>query len=179
VSEADRVEIHYRRLPDHEVVFDQRVVLERDDVIVTLSEPVELEAPMTVDDHVILEEGSRAVWFTFPGRWHDVGRFHRADGTFTGYYANILTPPRIEGSVWHTTDLFLDVWLSAHGDVRLLDEDELATALQKEHIDPATAQRAREEANRLLGLASIREWPPRIVEDWTLARVLSETGVAC
>ena len=60
---------------------------------------------------VALERGSDAVWFTFPGLWHDIGRFHRSDGTFTGIYANILTPPLIQpDGVWHTTDLFLDLW---------------------------------------------------------------------
>ena len=38
------------------------------------------------------------VWTTYRGDvWHDVGRFHLADGTFTGYYANILTPVGIDG----------------------------------------------------------------------------------
>ena len=169
---GDRVRIHYQRLPDNEQIFDQRVVLELADVIVTVTDPLELQEPMSQAGHVILETGSRAVWFTFPGLWHDIGRFHRADGTFTGYYANILTPPRIQGRVWYTTDLFLDVWLPVGGPVTLLDEDELDEALQKAHIDDETARQARDEADRLLGLASANEWPPRIAREWTLARSL-------
>ena len=103
-----RVRIHYRRLPDREQVFEQRVVLDRGDVVVTLTDPMEIEAPMLIAGETVLEPGSRVVWFTFPGRWYDVGRFHRADGTFTGIYGNVLTPPRILGNVWYTTDLFLD-----------------------------------------------------------------------
>jgi len=174
VSRTERVLIHYRRLPDHERVFDQRVVLQRDDVIVTLSEPLDLTEPMTVDGRVMLEDGSLALWFTFPGEWHDIGRFHLRDGTFTGCYANILTPPRIEGAVWHTTDLFLDVWLPAGGKIELLDEDELEVALTEAHIDPDTARRARVEADRLLTLAAAGDWPPRVVREWTLERIEAE-----
>lgn len=172
MSAAGRVRIHYRRLPDHEQVFDQRVVLERDDVIVTLSEPVALTKPMTFDGRVMLEDGSLALWFTFPGAWHDIGLFHRADGAYTGLYANILTPPEIDGRVWHTTDLFLDLWRPADGALHLLDEHELDEALARGHIDEEHAGRARAEAERLLGLAQTGAWPPSVVSEWTLERAL-------
>lgn len=171
-----RVRIHYRRLPDHERIFDQRVVSERDDVIVTLSEPLELDEPMTVDGQVMLEDGSLALWFTFPGEWHDIGLFHRADGTPTGLYANILTPPEIEGAVWRTTDLFLDLWRPVGGELRLLDEDELAEAIEQGHIDPEAVDRARHEARRLLELGASGAWPPPVVGEWTLERALEVLG---
>ena len=170
MPEPDRVLIHYRRPPDREDLFDQRVVLWRDDVIVTMADPLKLSAPMRVEDDVILEPGSQIVWFTFPGAWHDIGRFHLADGTFTGFYANILTPPLIAGPVWHTTDLFLDVWLPAGGPVRLLDEDEFEEARARGLMDPETASRAREEAERLLREARRGAWPAAVVREWTLAR---------
>ena len=173
MSPPARVRIHYRRLPNRERIFDQRVVLWRDDVIVTLSEPLQLEAPMEIAGRVALEAGSLALWFTFPGAWHDIGRFHRADGTFTGVYANILTPPRIDGPRWATTDLFLDLWVPADGDVRLLDEDELVDALQAGNIEPALADRARGEAERLVGLAAQGAWPPPVVREWPLERALA------
>ena len=172
MSEGRRVAIHYRRLPDRIRVYDQRVVHERDDVIVTLSDPLDLDAPMLHDGRIMLEAGSLAVWFTFPGLWHDIGRFHRADGTFTGTYANILTPPRIDGATWYTTDLFLDVWWPADGAVVLLDEDELDEAFGKQQIEPDHAGRAREEANRILTSAREGAWPPPVVEEWTLIRAL-------
>lgn len=174
MSATRRVRIHYQRLPDNEQVFDQRVVLDRDDVIVTVTDPGAIKAPVLVGGRAVLEPGSRAVWFTFPGLWHDAGRFHLADGAFTGIYANILTPPRIEGSVWHTTDLFLDVWLPANGSVTLLDEDELAEALTHAHIDHELAGRARNEADRLLDLAAAGSWPPPIVSEWTLERIVAD-----
>jgi predicted RNA-binding protein associated with RNAse of E/G family len=170
---VQRVRIHYRRLPDREQIFDQRVVLQRDDVIVTLTDPMEIEAPMLIAGESALERGSRAVWFTFPGAWHDVGRFHRVDGSFTGCYGNVLTPPRILGDVWYTTDLFLDVWQPSTGAVSLLDEDELDEALARSHIDPDLARRAREEAQQLLERAAAGDWPPPVVREWTLERALA------
>ncbi len=174
MSSGDRVLIHYRRLPDHERVFDQRIVLERNDVIITLSQPLDLAEPMTLDGRVMLEPKSLALWFTFPGEWHDIGLFHRADGAFTGMYANILTPPEIEGSVWRTTDLFLDVWWPEGDEAQILDEDELDEALARGHIDRVTAARARAEAERLLGLARDGAWPPEVVSEWTLVRAVGE-----
>jgi uncharacterized protein len=173
VTGTPRVSIHYRRLPDGLRIYDQRVVIERDDVVVTLSEPMEMTSPMVADGDVMLEGGSLAVWFTFPGAWHDIGRFHRADGTFSGLYANILTPPVMDGSVWHTTDLFLDVWWPAGGDVVLLDEDELEDAVEQRHLDADTAERVRAEADRLVSLAAEGAWPPPVVEEWTLERSLA------
>ena len=174
MSAYDRVRIYYQRLPDQEEIFNQRLVLERDDVIVTVTDPLSLPEPITVDGELVLESGSQAVWFTFPGVWHDVGRFYRADSTFVGFYANILTPPNINGRVWHTTDLFLDVWVQDDSPARILDEDELEEALERGHIDPHTADRAREEATRLIELAETGDWPPDIVREMTLTRILSE-----
>ena len=178
MSTSDRVRIHYQRLPDQEEIFNQRLILERDDVIVTVTDPLSLSEPIIVEGELILESGSQAVWFTFPGAWHDVGRFYRADHSFVGFYANVLTPPTINGRVWHTTDLFLDVWVQDDSPARILDEDELEEALEHGHIDLHTADRARKEATRLIELSKAGNWPPDIVREMTLARILSEEAYA-
>jgi len=176
VTTTPRVAIHYRRLPDHTRVYDQRVLLEQDDVVVTLSEPLAMEAPMVHDQRVMLEPGSLVVWFTFPEAWHDIGHFYAADGRSTGLYANVITPPVMEGSVWHTTDLFLDLWWPREGAPTILDEDEFENALAKDWLDEETAHRARAEADRLLALATAGAWPPPVVGEWTLGRALAEVG---
>ncbi len=176
MSAARRARIHYRRLPDDERIFDQPIVLEREDVIVTLTDPLVIDRSPPEGAGPMLETGSRVLWFTFPGRWHDVGRFHAPDGTFRGYYTNILTPPLMDGSSWHTTDLFLDMWCPAAGGAMLLDEDEMAEALAHGDIDPDLANVAREEADRLLALATRGDWPPPIVLEWTLERALRTVG---
>jgi len=151
-------------------VFQQLLVHDAPAVKVTLAESVDFHPPLRIDGGIVLEQGSPVVWFTFPGEWHDVGRFHRADGTFTGIYANILTPPDIRGLEWETTDLFLDVWIPPTGEVRLLDEDELEEALERGWLTPDTALRVRREADDLLDGARRGVWPPPVVHEWTLER---------
>ncbi|MSR22061.1 MAG: DUF402 domain-containing protein [Gemmatimonadetes bacterium] len=178
------VHIHYLRPPDRTDVYLQELVHDAGDAKVTLARNRRLERPIRVVDRIILEAGSDAVWFTFPGAWHDIGRFHLADGTFTGVYANILVPCVFEpGEVWHTTDLFLDLWLPANGattgggpgDVGgplLLDEKELAVAERRGWVDQGLAARARAEARQLLAESEAGRWPPPVVWDWPLERAL-------
>lgn len=168
-----RVKIHYRRPPDREEVFDQLLVLERDDVTVTLVETMDFDLPMRISNEVALEQGSSVVWFTFPNAWHDIGRFHRADGAFTGFYANVITPVDLSDDVWHTTDLYLDVWLAPGREAQLLDEEEFDEAVGRGLIDADTATRAREEAAHLLEAAKNGQWPPQVVREWTLERALA------
>jgi predicted RNA-binding protein associated with RNAse of E/G family len=173
-STPDRVRIHYRRPPDREQIFDQRVVARTADCVITLLDAAHLARPMRIGGEVALEAGSPIVWFTFPGLWHDIGRFHTAAGEPTGLYANVLTPVQfVAHDRWETTDLFLDVWLDRSGHVQLLDEDELDAALLAGWIDAATGAVARAEAARILDAAAGGDWPPAIVREWTLARARS------
>jgi len=171
------VRIHYKRPPNRVQIFEQTLVHNGDGVKVTLARDMPYEPPMRIEGQVVLELGSDVVWFTFPDQWHDVGRFHRADGTFTGLYANLLTPPVFTGTEWETTDLFLDVWMSLDGAAMLLDEDELDEALGREWVDAETAARVREEAHHLLEGARAGTWPPPEVHAWTLERCLQELGL--
>lgn len=167
------VTIHYLRPPDHLQTFRQPIIHESPQVIVTFSRRIRVPAPMELDEEVVLETGSDVVWFTFPGLWHDIGRFHNARGAFTGFYANLLTPVEmLSGNIWRTTDLFLDVWMKPGQAPRLLDEDELQDALDADALEPTTAQRAREEAERILERARAGAWPPPVVHEWTRKRVL-------
>lgn len=146
--------------------------------MVTLLERAPVERPSCIEGRVVLEPASPIVWFTFPDAWHDVGRFHRSDGTFTGWYANVLTPVEgIAGREWRTTDLFLDVWLPADaGTARILDEDELAEAVVRGWVTEDTARIARLEAERLVLEAAAENWPPAVTRRWTLERARAELG---
>lgn len=170
------VHIHYFRPPDDERLFVQDLLLDGDDVKVTLARDVAFETPVRVHGRTVLEPGSDAVWFTFPDRWHDIGRFHLADGTFTGLYANILTPPVMEqgGTVWRTTDLFLDVWLGPDGELSVLDRDQLDEAVREGWVGPVRAARAEAEVRWILAAHAASRWPPAIVWKWTLSRALQE-----
>ena len=165
------VSIHYRRLPDRVQVFEQIVVEDAGDYVVTLLDAAQLEKPATAGDgRVILEPGAPVVWLTYRGAWHDVGRFHRADGTFTGIYANVLMPVAMVGNRWETTDLCLDVWLGADGRLEVLDADELEEALRRGWVAPNAVRRAWAEARALVDAAGRGAWPPPEVHHWTLER---------
>lgn len=171
------VHIHYRRLPERVDTYVQALLHDGEDVKVTFQPSTPIDDPLRVEGRVILEPGSPVVWFTFPDAWHDIGRFHLADGTFTGVYANVLTPVRLhepgdEPAEWETTDLFLDVWRGAGGEVRVLDEDEWARAGQAGVLPDDWARRAREEADALVTAEAEGRWPPNAVDTWTLARAL-------
>ena len=163
------VRIRYARLPDRITEFRQALVTRSGDCIVTLMEHTPLPAPVLAGDRVILEPGAPVVWFTFDGAWHDIGRFHTADGSFTGWYANILTPVEFSSSLdWSTTDLCLDVFLHTDGDIALLDEADLERALQAGWVDASLAARVRREADHLMTAARRGDWPPPVVSRWTL-----------
>jgi len=172
------VRIHYLRPPDREALFVQHLVHRSDDVIVTYVHRTPLDRTLAVHGEVALEPGAPAVWFTFPGAWHDIGRFHRLDGTFTGYYANVVTPVEfLAEDEWRTTDLFLDIWKSRRGDVALLDEDELEAAIERGWITAELAAATRAEADRLLEAARGPAWPPPHVTEWTLERCRRALGI--
>lgn len=168
---AERVQIHYRRPPDRVQVYSQEVVDATGERIVTWLPQAGLPRPAMAGEEVILDTNAPVIWFTYPGKWHDIGRFHLADGSFTGCYANLLTPVVIEGPRWETTDLFLDVWVPAEGEPRILDEEELAEAVERGWVDAATAAHVRRHAAELLERAVRGEWPPAEVREWTLERV--------
>ncbi len=167
------IRIRYHRPPDRTTIYRQSLVHDDGRVKVTFARDLDFDAPIQVDGEPILEPGADAVWFTFPGAWHDIGRFHRADGTFTGVYANVITPCVFEpGGEWETTDLFLDLWIPAGGGPpQLLDEAELQEAEDAGALSPRLASRARKEAARLLEEARQGQWPPPIVHEWTRERI--------
>ena len=129
------VDIHYRRLGRPTEVYRQRVLESGAAGIVTFQPDTPIRAALTVGGATILEPGAPAIWFTFPGLWHDIGLFHLGDGTCTGLYANVLTPVEFDGPrSWTTTDLCLDVWVppgwrfAGAGTTSVLDEADLVTA---------------------------------------------------
>jgi predicted RNA-binding protein associated with RNAse of E/G family len=111
--------------------------------------------------------GYRAVWFLFNGEPYDVGRFYRPDGTWTGYYVDILEPVRWQGADPETleplVDLFLDVWIAPGGSFQLFDEDELGEALEQDAVTEDQARRARRTADQVIGAIERGAFPPEVV----------------
>jgi predicted RNA-binding protein associated with RNAse of E/G family len=169
------IHIHYFRPPAHRRVYRQALVHDDGQVKVTLARDLDFDPPLRIRGRVALESGSDAVWFTFPGAWHDIGRFHRADGSFTGLYANVITPCVFQpGGDWETTDLFLDLWIPDGGaEPVILDEHELDEALAAGHLSTELGTRARWEIRSLLSGMEAGRWPPPVVKEWTRERALA------
>jgi predicted RNA-binding protein associated with RNAse of E/G family len=165
------VEIRYTRPPTRLTTYRQSLVHRAADCIVTYMERAALQRSVTVRDRVVLENGAPAIWFTFPDAWYDIGLVHTRAGSITGWYTNILTPVEfLTPLVWATTDLLVDVWLDDER-AELLDLDELSEAEHRNVVTPATAARARAEAQRILTLCRAGAWPPPGCRDWSLDRV--------
>ena len=167
------VEIRYRRIGKATEVYPHLVLEATPEVIVSFQPRTSIGKPLVVEGLTILEPRSPVIWFTFPGKWHDVGIFHRTNGASTGLYGNILTPVEIvERRRWLTTDLCLDVWAPRWGPVQLLDEDELDAAEKAGQIRERDAARARAEARTLVAACHAGTWPPPVVAEWSLVRAL-------
>lgn len=156
-----RIRYRYHRPGKGTMVFEQWLVSDRDDVKVLLTEHHE-GSGIELGGRVVLEAGAPIVWFVFPGVAHDIGRFHLADGTFTGWYTNLCTPVRLDGDDWSSTDLFLDHWMPASGAPMWLDEDELAEAARAAVIDEEAQRLVAAERARLAGRLAARAWPPEV-----------------
>lgn len=163
------IRYHYVRPGRGETVFHETLVLARTDLKVTLLEPYE-GAPVRAGTSTILEAGAPIVWFVFPGAWHDVGRFHLADGTFTGWYTNLSTPVAVEGDRWRSTDLFLDLWQPADGSGhRWLDTEEFERAVASGVVGPDLARRTLEERDAVNAQLALNQWPPAVTREIDLA----------
>jgi len=171
------VRVHYHRPDRGTTVFEEQLVLDRPDVKVTLLETYGGREAFA-GRRRILAAGAPVVWFVYPDLCRDVGRFHLADGTFTGWYTNLRAPIRMDGPDWYCTDLFLDHWLPADGLPGMwLDEDELEAArragmLSDEHLRIVHRERAAVDA--ALGGA----WPPPLTRELDLADALRRLGRA-
>lgn len=165
---AKRIRIHYHRPGKGTIVYHEDLVLDRPDVKVTLLSEYD-GREVTANGTVILGPGAPIVWYVFPNQWHDIGRFHLSDGTFTGWYTNLCIPTQIEGTDWRCTDLFLDHWLGVDGDARWLDEEEFRRATEQGSLDWATADRVMAERALVDQEIAAGNWPPTITWEIDLA----------
>ncbi len=166
-----QIEVRYWRPPNRLQVFTQELVVDRPECKVTYAEGTELIDTLRIEDSVIFEAGAPMIWFVFPGRWYDVGRFHLKDGSFTGYYGNLITPPRLGQRAWEIFDLCLDFWVDPAGGIQVLDQDEFDEALENQWIDQPTAERARQELERLISETRDGRWPPAIAREYDLESI--------
>ncbi len=129
---------------------------------------------MTYLGDVVFGSGYRAVWFLFKDRPFDVGRIYRPDGTWTGYYSDILEPVRWVASDPRTlqpiTDLFLDLWIAPDGRHQVLDEDEFEEAVGRGILRREQIDHARRVLGELTDATQRGLFPPRVVREFRSLR---------
>jgi predicted RNA-binding protein associated with RNAse of E/G family len=129
------------------------------------------DAPPLPVGEIELAGGGALLWFLFPGRSYEVASVYDPDGRLLGYYTNLLRPPEPGPERWELTDLCLDVWQPVGGDARLLDWEELETAVVAGWMGADEARRVEAEAVAVLRAARTGRWPPRIVRRHPLEAV--------
>jgi predicted RNA-binding protein associated with RNAse of E/G family len=159
------------RPPARRVTFTSLLLDATDDVVVAAHESAP-STPLDVQGERVVDRGYWAVWFIFKGQPFDVGRFYRPDGTWTGYYVDILEPVRWRGADPTTlepiVDLFLDLWVSRDGRYTVLDEDEFEEAVRRGILTARQAGHARRVLDDLVGAVGRGAFPPPLVRDFRL-----------
>jgi len=134
------------RPPDRRSQFEVDL-LRADEQTLVLSHLVYPKNSLVYRGEEVIADGYRAIWFLFKDQPYDIGRFYRPDGSWTGYYVDVLEPVRWWGAKAETleplVDLFLDLWIAPDGSSEVLDEDEFAEALDLGHLTDAQAEHAR------------------------------------
>lgn len=157
----------YRRPGKPPTFYEEWLVIDRPDVKVLLLDPYRGKT-VEVEGSTIQDCDAPIIWYVFPDRWYDVGRFHLRDGSLTGWYTNLCLPPTFTDDHWIGNDLFLDLWQPVTGDAKWLDEDELSAAVHSRAIDRATLRRIENERAMITLQLHQEAWPPPIARDIAL-----------
>lgn len=99
--------------------------------------------------------------FTFLDRGYKLGRFYDQNGQFLYWYCDIIEVHYNQASDTYTlNDLLVDIKILPGGEVRLLDADELAQALEEGLISSEQACKALKTMDGLLRLIYSGNFPP-------------------
>lgn len=130
-----------RLIPDECIALKgDEIVLQNDDIIITKWATLN---PKTEFQHgsscYFLKEGIK------------MSKFYRADDSLVCWYCDIVQYDFSEdGQSMTATDLLADVIISPKGEVKVVDLDELAEALDRKLIDTETMKKALMQLNSLL-----------------------------
>ncbi len=159
------------RPPDRRISL-RTLLLEATDELIAVAHESSASKPVEYLGERVLDAGYWAVWFLFKNQPFDVGRFYRPDGTFTGYYADVLEPVRWErdnpATLEPIIDLFLDLWIAPDGSHLVLDEDEFQEAIDLGNLTTAQIEHARTVLQELIEATERGTFPPAMVQDFRL-----------
>lgn len=123
------ITVTYIRPPDRRAELRSLLLEAGDDLLVSAVEYAPSQ-PLRRRGEVVLDRGYWGIWFLFKDRPYDVGRVYRPDGTWTGYYVDVL------------------------------DEDEFEEAERLGHISRDQADRARDVLRQLVREVEGGTFPP-------------------
>jgi predicted RNA-binding protein associated with RNAse of E/G family len=147
--------------------YDHQLIVDEPELKIMLMEDYDGE-PIRINDETVVEPGASLLWYVLPGAWHDIGRFHLADDTLTGWYTNLCTPIEMEGETWSSTDLFLDHWMTPEGKHSWLDEDELTGAIDAGLVSAEWQRSIEKERATIQSNLDVGAWPPPIALEFGL-----------
>lgn len=161
----ETITLTYKRLPDRVNYFEQELLYEDSEVIVTTQRVVP-SSPIILNGETVLGDNFNVIWFVFKGLWYDIGKIYNLKNEWTGYYCDIILPVERTSDKFEIVDLFLDLWVSPDGTYEIQDEDEFETALENGIIDPKLAERARNALNSLIDEVEMGGFPPEFVKNF-------------
>jgi hypothetical protein len=95
------------------------------------------------------ERGDTAVTKLREGRWWYPTVYRAESGTIKGTYCNVCTPVELFPGAARYVDLHVDVIKHADGEVAVVDEAELAAAVEAGDVPPEAAEHARTVARQV------------------------------
>jgi len=157
---VQKLHLRYIRLSDQVLELYDDLVYRSERIIVGKSQIASAHS-VTFDGEVVLASGFEIVYFDFIGKWFSVDKIRNMQGKHTGYYCDIVTPPRLleDGGV-ELTDLFLDLWVSPDLRFKVLDEEELENALSQGWITKQLYGKAEKELKKLINVVKQGKFPP-------------------
>jgi len=157
---SEKIHLRYVRLPD-QVMDLCDVLIYRSERAIVGSSQITSTYKVIFDGEVVLAPGFQIVYFELMGKWFTVGKIRDLNERHTGYYCDIVTPPRLlkDGGI-ELTDLFLDLWVSRDLRYKILDEDELENAFHKRWISRRLYDKAKEQLKALIDAVERGSFPP-------------------
>jgi predicted RNA-binding protein associated with RNAse of E/G family len=151
-------------LPDNVLDLDDDLVYRSKGIIVGKSQ-IRSANSVVFDGKTVMASGYLIAYFEMMRKWFSVGKIRDPSGKHTGYYCDIISPPRLleDGGI-EITDLFLDLWVAPDLRYKVLDEEELENALEKRWITKPLYEKARIELEKLITSVRQGNFPPPLVK---------------
>lgn len=164
---SEKITLTYKRLPDRINYFEQTLLFENDDIIIT-TQKIYPSSSIILNGQEVLGDNFTAIWFVFTDLWYDIGKIYNLDSEWTGYYCDIIMPVIRSKTKFEIVDLFLDLWISPDGCYAIQDQDEFEEAVKIGVVSDKVADKARRTMDYLIEETTKGRFPPKIVKDYVI-----------